>query len=368
MRIALVVTGGFDRSGRDHVIPTLLSLVERLARRHQIVVYVLHYHPQPSTYPLLGATVRDLGRPNGIRRQYARLVDAMKRDGPFAVVHGYWALPAGLVAAAAGRRLGVPSLVTYDSGEFVALPDIGYGSQLRLRQRAAVGATSRLATATTVCTTHQARLARAHGASPLIVPFGVDAGVFQAAAAPEGPPWRLLHVASLNPVKDQVTLLRAFQTLIIRRNVEALLDVVGEDTIAGSIPELARSLAIADRVTFHGLLRTDALVPLYRQSHLFVLSSRHEAAAAVVLEAAACGLPVVGTSVGYVADWAPHRAVAVPTQNADALAGAIAALLVDPAQRQHLARAAREWVLAHDAEWTATEIERIYTTLATPGS
>jgi len=110
------------------------------------------------------------------------------------------------------------------------------------------------------------------------------------------------------------------------------------------------------------------LVPLYQRSHLFVLSSRHEAAAAVVLEAAACGVPVVGTSVGYVADWAPDRAVAVPIQNSAALAQAIETLLADPAQRQRLAGAARNWVLAHDAEWTATQIERIYATLATPGS
>src|SRR5712671_1591033 len=121
MRIALVVTGGVDRSGRHHVIPTLLALIERLARRHDVVVYVLRYHEHASTYALLGATVRDLGRPSGLRQQYARVLAALKQDGPFDVVHGYWGLPAGLVAAAAGRRLAVPSVVTCDSGEFVAV-------------------------------------------------------------------------------------------------------------------------------------------------------------------------------------------------------------------------------------------------------
>ena len=77
---------------------------------------------------------------------------------------------------------------------------------------------------------------------------------------------------------------------------------------------------------------------------------------------------MAGTAVGYLADWAPDRAVAVPTQNPDALARAIEALLANPAQRRQLASAARSWVLAHDVEWTATTIERIYATLATPGS
>src|SRR5437762_4305935 len=156
MRIALVATGGFDRSGRQHVIPTLLALIERLARRHDVFVYVLRYHEHASTYALLGATIRDLGRPRGIRQQYARLLTALKEDGPFDVVHGYWGLPAGLVAAAAARRLGVPSVITCDSGEFVAIRDIGYGSQLHLRQRLAIRAATRLASAVTVCTRYQA--------------------------------------------------------------------------------------------------------------------------------------------------------------------------------------------------------------------
>ena len=367
MRIALVVTGGFDRGGREHVIPTLLSLVERLARRHDVVVYVLRYHARASTYPLLGATVRDLGRPTGIRQQFARLVDALKADGPFDVLHGYWALPSGLVGAAAGRRLGVPSLVTYDSGEFVALSDIGYGSQLHLRQRAAVAATRWLATDMTVCTRYQATLARSHGIAPHLLPFGVDCAVFVPADRPEGPPWRLLHVGSLNPVKDHRMLLHAFQALV-RTGVDAQLDVVGEDTMAGSMPGLAQQLGVANRVTFHGFRPTDSLVPLYQRSHLFLLSSRHEAAGTVVLEAAACGVPVAGTAVGYVADWAPDRAVAVAPQDADGLAQAIQALLGDPPRRARLATAARDWVLAHDADWTATEIERVYARLVTPSS
>ena len=58
-------------------------------------------------YPLLGATIRDLGSPRGLRRQYDALVDALRRDGPFAVVHGYQALPSGLT-----RDNGVVATIT----------------------------------------------------------------------------------------------------------------------------------------------------------------------------------------------------------------------------------------------------------------
>ena len=136
----------------------------------------------------------------------------LKHDGPFDVVHGYWALPAGLVAAAAARRLGVPSVVTCDSGEFAAIPDIDYGLQIRWRQRRAVAAALALASRVTVCTAYMERLARAHGANPVVIPLGVDTGVFSPAPRPpNGPPWRLLNVANLNPVKDHRTLIQAFR-------------------------------------------------------------------------------------------------------------------------------------------------------------
>jgi glycosyltransferase involved in cell wall biosynthesis len=364
MRIALVVTGGVDRSGRERVIPALLWLIERLARRHEVIVYVLHYLERPVTYVLLGATVRDLGRPEGLRRQHAALMAALRADGPFDIIHAYWALPAGFVASAAGRRLGIPTLTTLDSGEFVAIPEIGYGLQRSWRQRLALTATIRLSSQLTVCTDYQARLAQAHGAMPIVMPIGVDCSQFTRRPAPDGPPWRLLHAANLNPVKDQPTLLRAFQQ-VQEQLGDIHLDIVGHDTLAGAMQRLARDLGLDSHVTFHGFLPTDALVPLYQRAHLCVLSSRHEAAGIVVLEAAACGVATVGPAVGYLADWAPDRAVAVPPATPHALAGAILELLRHPAQRARIAGAAHTWTLAHDADWTAQQLERLYTRLVT---
>src|SRR5499427_7785047 len=88
MRIGMVVTGGVDASGRERVVPALLWLVERLARRHDVHVFALHYYREPRTYPLAGATIHDLGRvdgPPGMRRLRlrSRLVRALGSCGPF---------------------------------------------------------------------------------------------------------------------------------------------------------------------------------------------------------------------------------------------------------------------------------------------
>ena len=359
MRVALVVTGGVDRSGRERVIPALLSFIERQARRHEVVVYVLRYHDRACTYPLLGATVHDLGRPQGLRRQYGALVRSLRRDGPFDVIHAYWALPGGLTAALAGRRLGIPCLVTCDSGEFVSDPEIEYGLQRLRRHRLAVGATLRLASRLTVCSEHMHRLARAHAVEPAVIPIGVDTTTFTPANHAPGPPWRLLHAASLNPVKDQPTLLQAFRH-VLDRVPDVHLDIAGEDTLGGAIQELARRLGVDRHVTFHGVQPTEALVRMYQRAHVFVLSSRHEAGAVVVLEAAACGVPTVGTAVGHLADWTPDRAITVPPRVPRALGEAIVGALSTPTRLVEIAEAARAWTLAHDADWTAEQFDRLY--------
>ena len=369
MRIGLVVSGGLDRSGRERVTPSLLWLVERLARRHEVHAFVLQYYPEPCSYPLFGATVHDIGRvdgPPGLRRgrQRRRLAAAIEGCGRLDLLHSYQGMPA-IVGAPIARRLGVPLVVTLDSGELTSIDDIGYGLQRRWIDRRAVAVALGAASRVTVSTPYMSGITP-HGAGTpgvAVVPMGVDASSFPLVARDGGPPWRLLRVASLNAVKDYPTLLHALARLA-RGHLDVHLDIVGEDTLRGRVQELTRALRLETRVTFHGLQPTDRLAAFYARAHLHVVSSRHEAAAIVVLEAAASGLATVGTSVGYVADWHPDRAIAVPVQDSDALANAIADLLQDPSRRARLASAAREWTLLHDADWTAAQFERIYDEVA----
>lgn len=356
MRLVLVVPGGVDASGTERVIPALLALIERLARRHALRVVALAQGTAPSTYRLLGATVHDLalgGRLVTARAlpRFLRVVRAADAD----VVHAFWAAPAGFLAAAATRLLGVPSLVHLGGGELAVRPEIGYGGLLSLRDRAATLAALSGATRISAASGPIREAARSLGFDVACVPLGVDPTVFEPAAGARSPgPPRLLFVGSLNAVKDPETLLRAFER-ILREEPAARLTVAGVDTTGGRIPAL-----FGDRVTYLGHVRPTRIAELLRETDLLLVTSRHEAGPLVVLEAAAAGVPTVGTAVGHVLDLAPHAAVAVPIGDDGALAAHAVRLLRDGAERERLGTAAREWAVAHDADATAAAFESIY--------
>jgi glycosyltransferase involved in cell wall biosynthesis len=365
VKIVLVAPGGFDRSGSERVIPALLWLTERLARHNEVHVCVLDGANEPASYPLAGAQVHVLGRlARGLPgthalRLWQPLLRTLASIGRADVIHGFWAGTSGALAGLAGRRLGIPVVLSIGGGELVWLPEIGYGGRGSWRGRVQASLALRMARVVTAGSCYAARpLPGRYRAQ--IVPLGVDVPSF---AAPveraTGPPWRLLHVASINRVKDPPTLLRAMR-LIVDQAPQVRLDWVGEDTLGGAVQRLCGELGLEQHVTFHGFRPGQAVAPLYRAAHLHLLTSRHESQAVVVSEAAVAGVPTVGTTVGVLAELAPQAAWAAPVGDAAALAGGALALLRDANRREQLGRAAQDWARAHDADWTAAQFEAIY--------
>lgn len=367
MRIAIVVTGGLHPSGTEQVVPSWLALFERLAKSHEIHAFVLRHLPHPQDYQLRGFSVHDLGRPSasaGLTRwaQERALARALDAHGPFELIHGFWADPAGLLAARAGRRLRIPSVVTCDSGEFVSLPAIKYGSQRTWRGRQAVTEACATASCVHVCTRYMSALAGARNIKTTIIPLtsvtSQAATLKPAARRPSEAPFRMIQVASLSPVKNQRLLLDTLR--IVRESVDAKLDLVGEDTMSGALQQHASQIGVDGHVTFHGFLAQDKVTDLLTTADLYVQTSLHEAAGVSVLEAAAAGVPTVGTLAGYVADWAPLKAMSVGDAIAESLADAIVTLHADADRRRSMAAAARTFAIAHDATWVAAQFDALY--------
>jgi glycosyltransferase involved in cell wall biosynthesis len=364
MKIAIVITGGLHPSGREQVVPSWLALFSALARQHDLHAFALRHLPTPQSYQLNGFTVHDLGRPAapiGLTpwAQARALRAAIAAHGPFDIIHGFWADPAGALAVRIGRECGIPSVATFDSGEFESLPEIGYGSQRTFRGRRAVRE-ALSATRVHVCTTFMARKAAAQGATPVIIPLTsvVADSYAPSRRAMREASLRIVQVASLSRVKNQRLLIDA--VAMLAASIKVHLDLVGEDTLDGELQRLAEARGIANRVTFHGFVPHDGLRPIFANADLYVQSSLHEAAGVSVLEAAAHGVPVLGTRVGYLADWSPDRALTIDSPDAATLAAAIDALHHDRGAAQARASQARAWALQHDADYVARQFDELY--------
>jgi glycosyltransferase involved in cell wall biosynthesis len=361
MRIAMVVPGGVDRSGEYRVIPALVALISRLSVHHDLQVFALHQEAHAGEWDLAGAHIRNIGAGHTLLRA-VRSIRAVHRSMPFDIVHSIWSGWGGLAAAASGRILGIPSLIHIAGGELVSIPQIGYGGARRWYGRLREALTLRAASAVTAASAPVIERLSEWGVVAQRVPLGVDLDAWpprDPVRRDPGRPAKLIHVASLNRVKDQTTLLRALASLS-RSGMDFEMDVVGEDILNGEIQRLSAQLGLSKRVRFRGFLTQRQLRPVVEETHLMVLSSRHETGPLVMLEAAVAGVPTVGTAVGHIREWSPDAALAVPVGDWTRLAEAIAQILEHEELRLRIARAAQQRAVREDADHTAGCFQALY--------
>jgi glycosyltransferase involved in cell wall biosynthesis len=108
---------------------------------------------------------------------------------------------------------------------------------------------------------------------------------------PDGPP-HLLYVGRLHKEKDVATLVRALPT-IRQRVPDCHLSLVGLGYQHAELAQLSRDLGVANHVTFCGFVRDDDLPAAYSSADLFVMPSLAELEGMAVLEAMACGRPLL---------------------------------------------------------------------------
>ncbi|MBN1484474.1 MAG: glycosyltransferase family 4 protein [Chloroflexia bacterium] len=163
----------------------------------------------------------------------------------------------------------------------------------------------------------------------------------------------LLYLGRLRHYKSIDVALRALPD-ILRVVPELEFGIVGSGPAESSLRALTRELGIAARVRFYGHVAEADKIRLLQQAHLVVNPSMKEGWGLTVIEANACGTPVVAADVPGLRNSVRHgeTGLLVPYDDPGALARTVSELLLDTHRREQLTRNALAWAAGFD--WSAS--------------
>jgi phosphatidyl-myo-inositol alpha-mannosyltransferase len=263
-------------------------------------------------------------------RLTAKLEDLFRKER-FDVVHVHGGLNPtfGLVAPRAAWRVGIPVVATFHTW----FPrSVG----LRVFRKPLQRMLDRHAAAIAVSSAAREAMSRYLNASWEIIPNGVDTTFFRPGLANDGDRAeprkpRLLWLGRIEPRNDLTTVLAAMPR-ILDRYPGARLTVVGDGPWRGRMERAARTLGPA--VRFAGYANGDRPA-YYRGADVYLCPTRRASFGVTLLEAMACGTPLVVSDLPAFRDVAADsQAVFVPAGDASAWAQAVTTLMDDTGRRE----------------------------------
>lgn len=265
----------------------------------------------------------------GVHAEVARIWER----APFDAIHAHFTYPDGWAAVQLGRQFGVPVIITEHASW-----RSWFGTSPIVRTMA-LEALSGCVFHVSVGSALRREMADLTGenAKLRVIPCGVDGATFHRRSDGVAMKSRqILFVGAVRRVKGLDVLLRALRCLVQRGREETL--VVAGDTFFEEYratlrhaEQMVASLGLQDRVRFLGGQEPAAVARLMQESAVLVLPSRRETLGMVLVEALACGTPIVATDCGGPSDIVTNEVgVLVPPDEPDTMARAIAHVIDHP--------------------------------------
>ena len=357
---------GDPASAGDDTLARLHGYAEHLAAYH-VIVHSRRDHALPSPLPITPAFQAHATGGRNAAHSWARMVALgrrLMRTHRFDLVQSQDPVFTGTAGQAVARAFGVPhNVCVYGANPF---DPFWVRESVATRLAAPVGRRVlrraegvQVDGARTAATLARAGVPAARIAVKPMVPHDLE----RFFAATRGPEARreltangrydtvALFVGRLVPQKDVATLLAA----LARTPAGVCLAVVGDGPLRGALEREAAARGIAERVAWLGARPHADVARLMAAADVFVLPSRYEGFARVLMEAAAAGLPIVTTDVSG-ADEAVREGetgLVVPVGDADALGAAVGTLAEDAARARRMGEAGRTHLRALAAQYGA---------------
>jgi glycosyltransferase involved in cell wall biosynthesis len=255
------------------------------APRHEVRHGIDVSHPRYLVVPKIGMNLAPALLAQAAKPSIARMID---EGYDFDLIDAHYFYPDGVAAAMLGRYFNKPLVITARGSDITLFP------QYPLPRRMITWAARRADAIITVCNALRDEVVALGIDAHRVVSLrnGVDLELFRPIERTPNDMFTLLAVGHLVPVKAQDLIIGALPLLPGVRLVLA-----GDGPDRAKLETLARELKVSERVTFLGAVPQAQLRSHYGAADALVLSSSREGWANVLLEAMACGTPVVASRV-----------------------------------------------------------------------
>jgi teichuronic acid biosynthesis glycosyltransferase TuaC len=207
------------------------------------------------------------------------------------LLHAHSVLHGGVVATRLGQRRGIPTVLTEHSTNLLKpFPRVHVGHG-RLVQRTLADATEVIAVSSDLA----GALGRFTERSVHVIPNPVSLDAFFPSERPLPEQFTYLTIGSLIPRKGHDLLLESFARL---PGGDARLVVAGEGPLRSELEATAVRLGVSDRCVFVGRVPRAAMADVINAAHVVVSASVVETFGVTLIEAMACGRPVIATRSG----------------------------------------------------------------------
>jgi glycosyltransferase involved in cell wall biosynthesis len=284
----------------------------------------------------------------------------MKRLRPDACIV-FFSIPGGPVALAANLAWGLPYVVSLRGGdvpgsEFTLVWSHRLLKPLRRlvlkRSRAVVANSEGLKKLTE----------RADPYPAIVIPSGVDSGYFHPAPRPPDGIFRAIFVGRFHAQKNIVALVEQFAAAANASSVDMRLDLIGDGPERQQVEDRIASLGMRERISLLGWIPRAELLAAYQRADSLVNPSIGEGLPNVVLEAMACGLPVIASRVAgndtLVRDL--DNGLLFDVRRDEEMAQCLQRMASDEAMRRRMGERAREVAVA---EYSWQSVARQYSQL-----
>lgn len=171
----------------------------------------------------------------------------------------------------------------------------------------------------------------------------------------------ILFVGRLHPIKGVMYLIRAMEK-VLKEISDVKLVLVGDGEDRRNLEALSVQLGIQKSVQFVGVVPHEDIHIFMQQAYLFILPSLSEGFPGVLLEAMACGLPIIATRVGGIPDIVTDKVngYLVEKKDSSALAQSITFLFYNENLWNIISNNNKQWVKDYSWDNVISELEKIY--------